>query len=266
MSLASFLTEPELRGLDVESPERIKLHVKILARKKMMLAVFKGFYKLCVNMDKKYFGDVEGSRVELGAGVSLFNKYYPEVKITDIKPADHLDAVIDAQKMDFEDNSVRALYGLNFFHHLPDPNLFFKECLRVLQPGGGCVLIEPYHGPIGAFMYKRLFATETFDTKEQAWDSASRGAMIGANQALSHNILIRDRKKFAELYPDIEIVKVTAISNYMRYLISGGLNFRQLWPNALSWLVVLAELLMYPFKGIFGLHYALVLRKKSSAQ
>lgn len=263
MSLASFLSEPELRGLDIESPERIKLHVKILARKKMMQSVFKAFYKLCMDMDKKYFGDTQGMRVELGAGVSRFNKYYPDVKITDIKPAEHLDAVIDAQRMDFADNSVRALYGLNFFHHLPDPNLFFKEFLRVVSPGGGCVLIEPYYGPIASFMYKRLFATETFDKKEAAWDSASRGAMIGANQALSHNILIRDRKKFTERYPDIEIVKVTAISNYLQYLISGGLNFRQLWPNFLSWMIVLAEWLLYPLKGTLGLHYAVVLRKKT---
>lgn len=262
MSLASFLTEPQLRGLKIDSPERIKLHVKILARKKMMLEVFKEFYKTCTDFDQKYFGNTSGIRVELGAGVSMFNKYYADVEITDIKPAEHLDAVIDAQKMDFKDSSVRALYGLNFFHHLSDPNLFFKEFLRVVQPGGGCVLIEPYYGPIASFFYKRLFTTETFDKKEQAWEFTSRGAMIGANQALLYNILIRDREKFGKLYPEIDIVVITPVSNYLRYLLSGGLNFRQLCPNELGWLVAWAEKILFPLRSILALHFAVVLRKK----
>jgi len=262
MSIANFLVEPELRGMDIESPKRIELHSKILARKKMMLEVFQMFYNICIKLDQQYLNDTPGLRIELGAGVSLFNKYYPDVKITDIKPAEHLDAVIDAQKMDFEDSSIHSFFGLNFFHHLPDPNLFFQELLRVVYPGGGCVLIEPYYGPVASFMYNKLFATEIFDKKEKSWNSVSRGAMIGANQALLYNILIRDRAKFLTLYPDLEILKVMPIPNFMRYLISGGLNFRQLCPNSFAWLVVLAEKILYPLKSIFALHYAVVLRKK----
>ncbi len=264
MNISQALAEPELKGLDMESPERIKIHAKILSRKKMMRNVFHEFYKTCISLDHKYFGEVSGQRVELGAGVSLFKHYYPEVKITDIKPAGHLDAVIDAQKMDFPDASLRSLFGLNFFHHLPDPNLFFQEFLRVVRPGGGCVLIEPYYGPMAGFMYKRLFATETFDKRDMQWESSARGAMLGANQALSHNIFIRDRKKFERLYPDIEIVLAKPMTNYLQYLISGGLNFKSLCPDALTWLVVLGEKLIYPVARLLALHYVIVLRRKAS--
>jgi SAM-dependent methyltransferase len=262
MSIFDYLAESELRGKDIESPDRIELHSKILARKKMVLDVFQMFYDICIQLDQQYFIDTPGLRVELGAGVSLFNKYYQDVIITDIKPAGHLNVVIDAQFMSFKDLSIHALFGINFFHHLPDPNRFFQELLRVVHTGGGCVLIEPYYGPIASMMYKRLFATETFDKKEKLWASNSRGAMIGANQALLHNIIIRDKMKFLDLYPNLEIIKVMTISNYIRYIVSGGLNFRQLCPNSLERLLVLSEKILYPLKDFFALHYAVVIRKK----
>lgn len=262
MNLSQALTEPELKGLDMESPERIKIHAKILSRKKIMRNVFHTFYKTCMSLDRKYFGEVSGQRVELGAGVSLFKQYYPDVKITDIKPAEHLDAIIDAQKMNFPDASVRSLFGLNIFHHIPNPDLFFKEVLRVIPAGGGCVLIEPYYGPVASFMYRRLFASETFDKRDPQWASEKRGAMLGANQALSHNIFIRDRKRFEEQYPEIEIVYHKPMTNYLQYLISGGLNFRSLCPDALAWLITLVEKILYPFSGWLALHYVIVLRKK----
>ena len=84
-------------------------------------------------------------RVEIGAGVSGFKALCPDLLTTDIMPAEHLDMVLDAHDMDLADNSVRAIFGINCFHHFRDPEAFFRELQRVLVPGGGCILVEPFH-------------------------------------------------------------------------------------------------------------------------
>ena len=254
------LSDPRLQGVDVDSPELLVVHRKIMMEKRIMREVFTEFYNSCIRYDEKYFSG-DGQRIEIGAGVSFFKEVYPEIIATDIKPAENLDRVLDALKMDLEDESVRAFYGLNCFHHFPSPDQFFKELQRTLIPGGGCVLIEPYYGPIAAKMYKSLFDTEVFEPEQKEWESDS-SIMHGANQALSYIVFVRDRKLFEDKYPDLEIVLVNPMTNYMRYLLSGGLNFRSLVPSVLSPLVKVVEWLITPLKKLFGLHYSIVIRKR----
>lgn len=255
-----FLADPRLKGVDVDSDELVKVHRQIMLEKPMMNQVFKCFYDFCMNTDKKYFSG-EGNRIEIGAGVSFFKDVYPEIISTDIKKADNLDKVLNALDMDLPDNSVRAFYGLNCFHHFPEPRKFFSEIERTLAKGGGCVLIEPYYGPVAAKMYKNLFDTEIFDTKQENWESES-GYMLGANQALSYIIFKRDKAKFEAEFPGLEIINTTVMNNYLRYLISGGLNFRSLLPSFMSPIIKFFETIFIPFNTILGLHYAIIIRKK----
>jgi len=260
--IRNILSDPRLEGVDVDSPELLVVHRKIMMEKRIMREVFTGFYNTCMAYDQKYF-TAEGQRIEIGAGVSFFKEVYPEIIATDIKPADNLDRVLDALNMDIDDNSVRAFYGLNCFHHFPSPDRFFKELERTLVPGGGCVLIEPYFGPVAAKMYKSLFDTETFDPNQKDWESDS-SVMYGANQALSYIVFVRDRKLFEEHYPDLEIVKIKPLPNYLRYLLSGGLNFRSLVPGFMSPVIQFMEWLISPLNRVLALHYSIVIRKKES--
>ena len=262
MNLRSLIMEPELLDMDVEDAERIKRHVKIIAKKPMLRGVFKEFYDKCISLDIRYFGDTKGKRVELGAGVSMFKTFYPEIMVTDIKPADHLDAIVDAQAMPFEDSSIRTLYGLSFFHHLPDPDLFFKEALRVLSPGGGFILLDPYYGPVASQFYKWLHATEIYDKSDPHWGSITRGAMRNANQALSYIVFQRDRKRFNTLFPDLEIVYEKPESNYLRYFFSGGLNYRSLLPNFFIGPLKLLEKALTPILPWTALYQMIVIRKR----
>lgn len=266
MRLRSWLSEPRIRSVDVDSQALIDAQRGILAGKPMLRGVFQEFYDTCIALDRRYFSG-QGWRIEIGAGASLFKYYHPEVISTDIKASPHLDEVVDALSMPYPAESVRAIFAINCFHHLPSPDRFFQELERVLVPGGGCVLIDPYFGPLARWVYPRLFATETFDMGQVDWQPAAgdpMGAMKGANQALSYVVLVRDRAIFRDRHPDLELVGMSPLPNYPRYLLSGGLNFRQLLPGATIGVLKVAERAMRPLARAFALHQVIVIRKRPS--
>lgn len=255
-----WLQEPMLQGVDVDGEDRIPAHRRILANKPMLKGVFDETYHKLMQLDAKHF-EGEGKQVEIGAGVSGFKDLYPDLVTTDVMPADHLDMVLDAHDMDLPDASVRAIYGIHCFHHFHDPDKFFRELERVLVPGGGCVLIEPYHGPVAARFFRDIFDSETFDRTQQDWESDS-SVMDNANQALSWIVFRRDRERFLKTHPDLEIVEEKWIRNYPRYLLSGGLNFRQLMPSFTIPLWKGIEWLLVPFGRWTALHHFIVLKKR----
>ena len=261
--IRTWLQEPRLIGVNPDSEEMLQIHSKVLYEKPMMKEVFSEFYDTCIQLDNKYFSQTKAKRVEIGAGVSFFKKKYPEIVSTDIKKAENLDMVVDAQNMPFENNSVRGIYGINCFHHFPNPNLFFNELDRVLEKGCGCVLIDPYYGTIAKRFYKKIFDTETFDMTQKEWVNESLGFMNGANQALSYIVFKRDKQKFEKMYPNLEIVVQKPLNNYMRYILSGGLNFRQILPSFFSPVIKFFEFLFIPLNSIFALHHIIVIRKKN---
>src|SRR5687768_9471234 len=151
----------------------------------MLRHLFADFYARCRALDEKYF-TTPGLRIEIGSGSSFMKEIYPDVITSDIKQLPFLDLVCMGEALPFEDASVRALYGINVFHHLPAPRDFFRELLRVLGSGGGAILIEPYHGPVARRVFSGLHASETFDTEAPSWETNSTGPMSAANQALSY--------------------------------------------------------------------------------
>jgi SAM-dependent methyltransferase len=261
-ALRDFLSDPSLKALDVDGTERLELHEKVLERKRMLREVFIEFHHSFHRLADRYF-KVQGLEVELGAGIAPMRNSYPEVLATDIVSTEQLDMALNAESMSLDDHSVKAFYGQNCFHHFPHPDRFFTELERTLIPGGGAILIEPFHGPFAAFLYKRLFKSEGFDMHFESWETPSTGPMNGANQALSYIVFVRDRKAFELKYPDLEIVHQEICGNYPRYLISGGLNFRQLLPDALIPLIKVIEKLLYPLRRVLALHHIVVIRRKS---
>ncbi len=259
--LHKFLIEKEVARLDVDSENRVEVHRAILERKALLKAVFNNFHDDMMHMDTSYFEDTVGLRLELGAGVYGIRESYPDVLASDIVDAPHLDQVVDAENMDFPDGSIRSIYGQNCFHHFPHPDKFFSELDRVLAPGGGAILLEPYHGPFASFLFKRLFATEGFDKKFPSWETPSTGPMNGANQALSYIVFVRDKADFNRKHPNLRVVHQHICKNYLSYLVSGGLNFRQLIPNSMIFIVEAVQFLLTPLAPLLGLHHITVIRK-----
>ncbi len=260
--IRDLLVEPRIRGVDVDSPDFLERRRDILASKPIMLSVFRDFYDLCIGLDERSFTG-SGSRVEIGAGASLFKQFYPDIIATDIVASPHLDLVVDALAMPFDAASVRAVYGINCFHHLPDPDRFFAELERVLVPGGGCILIDPFDGPFARWLYPRLFDSEGYDPDQVGWTvSNDVGVMSGANQALSHVVFVRDRAILDARHPGLELIGRRPLRNYPRYVLSGGLNFRQLVPAASLGLLRFGERISRRLVPIFAIHHVIVLRKR----
>ena len=258
--LLNLLQEPLMKNVDLDSEDRLLAHGKILKCKRMIREVFLEFHQLFHQLDEEYFS-ASGKKIELGAGASPIRNSYPDVLATDIVYSDNLDQVLNAEKINLPDNTIRAFYGQNCFHHFPHPELFFKEIDRVLAPGGGVILLEPYYGFFASFIFKRLFKNEGFDKKYLSWEAPISGPSSGANQALSYIVFIRDRDRFEKQYPSLKIVHQELCQNHLKYLLSGGLNFRQLLPDFLIPVVHIFQFLLIPFNRWIALHHIIVIRK-----
>ncbi len=260
--IANWLNLDSLPEQELNTNTRLQAHKRVLQKKPMLEAVFREFHETFLYYDCRHFGETPGLRVELGAGVFPVRESFPEVLATDVVMAPHLDRELDAANMDLASGSVRALYAQNVFHHVPDVEAFFREAIRVIKPGGGVILIEPYYGVAASFLYPRMFVSETFDKRMKGWKAPIQGPMSGANQALSFIVFVRDRLQFEELYPELEIVTEEPLSNYLRYIASGGLNFHQLLPNWMGGFVKGVESAFWPIRSILALHNLIVIRRR----
>lgn len=263
--IRKLLREPALRQVELDSPSSTVLQREILLRKPLLAELFNDFYRQCRELDERYFRDTPGRRVELGAGSSLMNRAYPDVVLSDVKPLPFVDLVASGLELPFRSTSLRALYAINVFHHLPDVRLFFEEALRVLHPGGGVVLIEPFYSGVASWLYKRLHATEFFDRSVEEWAyQEAIGPMSKANQALSYIVFVRDRSLYERLFPELEIVYQKPHTQ-ARYFCSGGVNYRCLLPAPLTGLAGILESLLTPFNAFLALQHTVVLRKKGDS-
>lgn len=259
--LFDLLRDPSIEDVNIDGEDRLVAHSRMLARKQMLREVFTEFHHTFRMLDEKYFS-APGTRIELGAGIAPIRDSYSDVLATDVVPGPHLDRVLDAENMNLPDGSVRVIYGQNCFHHFPHPDRFFSELDRVLALGGGVILLEPYYGPFAIFLFKRLFKTEGFDKEFPLWETPVVGPMSGANQALSYIVFVRDRADFERKHPRLKIVHQELCQNHFKYLLSGGLNFRQLVPDWMGPAINFFQATLSPFNRWLSLHHIVVIRKQ----
>lgn len=255
----------EFLQIKYDNNNRMEAHKYALSIKPILRDIFTEFHDLYDQLAKRFFVDVSGIDVELGAGVFPVKMSYKNVLASDVILAQHLDAVFNAERIPFVDCMTRSIFCQNSFHHFANPDCFFDEAIRILKPGGGIVLIEPFYGFFASILYKNLFDSEIFD-KNGSWKTEISNHMHGANQALSYIVFFRDRKLFEEKYPELELVFSRPIGNFLRYIFSGGLNFRQIIPNPLIPLLRVIEWILSPLHNLFALHYVIVVRKKVGFQ
>ena len=254
------IREKSLLQMNADGDERIEAHNNILHKKLKLQLVFDENFQRMESLAALFF-DAEGLKIELGSGAVSMKKNNSSIQTSDIVDSIYNDLTLDAQNMQLEGNSVAMFFAQNVFHHFNDPEKFFGELMRVLKPGGGVVMLEPYFSPLAQIIYKNFIPGETFDKTQLSWASDRAGPMVGANQALSYIVFNRDKEKFQTLYPDLEISFTCIQNNYLRYIFSGGLNFQKLLPDAFDPILRLFEFLLTPFNSLFGIHYIIVLKR-----
>jgi SAM-dependent methyltransferase len=261
MGLRELLIDPGVASIDVDSVDRIVKHRELLLRKRMIREVFFEIYALLRDAETRFFGAAKGRKIEIGSGSSLLKTVMPEVELTDLVPFEGLDRVVDAMNMPYEDGSLKTVFGIHCFHHLSDPYRFLSEIERVCSRGGGAILVDPYFGPVASLVFKQLFTNEHFDKSGPAVVDRS-GPMSDANQALSYVVFKREIDSFTRKFPNLELVSMEPIGNYLRYLVSGGVNFRQLLPDLSIPALKLMESALRPFRYTLALHHIIVVRKR----
>lgn len=257
MGILSALRLPYMSEMDLDDPQTTVIRSKIIQEKVFLKNLYIDFYTFFKNslagLPKKR------KLVELGSGGGFIKDIIPDVVTSDVIDLPDVDLKFSGTNMPFKNKSVDRFFMLNVIHHIYDPRLFFKEVDRCLKNKGKLVAIEPANTLWSSFIYQNFHHDEDFDPKG-GWILKSQKALSSANGAIPWIIFIRDRKKFKKLFPNLRIRKIIPHSP-IRYLVSGGLSYRQLLPSWTYPIVKGIEDLASPLSKYTGMFYTIEIEK-----
>lgn len=255
--LMNFLRLHDLDFADDES--RLKFHKNILISKPILKTLFTDMNFFTHSQINKHIKTDLSRALEIGSGVHPFTSEMCEVITSDLAFNPELNLVVDAQNLCIKHNSLDLVIGQFVFHHFSDPVGALNELNKVLTKGALLVLIEPANTILGKILFPVMHKSEYYDTTAD-WRNQSRGTMENANQALSYIYFNRDKERFIQEFQDYEILEDSLLIPFgLRYIASGGLNFRQLLPDFMFNSVL--KFLDKRF-NFFAVHWIIILRKK----
>lgn len=243
--------------IDFDSDEATEASYRILREKKCLRDIYEETYRMMVDAQAKHL--TPGRDVlEIGSGGGFIKDIYPYVITSDVKKS-RSDLTLSAESLPFPDQSLDAIFAMHVLHHIPDVRKFFGEAVRTLRPGGGLILIEPYHGPLARYIYKRVHP-EPFDEHAPNWTLDPGGPMSGSNQAMSYLVFKRDYNEFRQQFPTLRLVKKRPFG-FARYIATGGLWLKPRIPSIGFPILRGLEFLLRPAMPWIALHHMLVVRK-----
>ena len=241
-----FWQHPLTRGIEIDSPESFEIHRRLLQINPLLNRLYLKWYRQCLPAYEETKG-LEGDMIEIGSGVGFLEQVIPGLVKTDVAPNPCASKVLDAMKMDYGDNELRAIFAVGVLHHLSHPRAFLAEAERCLQPGGRVVLVEPSNNFPVRFLVQHLDHYEYFDDKIEDWINGSAGRLSHANNALPWVIFVRDRSRFEKEFPDLKILNIR-YHTVLGYLVTGGMTYRPFLPSFAAPLIdLIDECLARPF-------------------
>ncbi len=257
---SSFWTEPRLRGLALGSDEWFLAQKQILRTKAPIRASYERWYD--EQLKDLATAPAGGKVLELGSGAGFLKERLPEVITSDFVAgvAEH---VIDARKLPFADGSLRGILMSHVFHHIPEPEAFFREAQRALVPGGVVSMIEVAHSSLSRIVFGRMHP-EPYRPDAPDWRFPTTGSPYDSNQAMSWIVFVRDRARFEREFPGLRIESIRPLP-WLVYLFCGGVMRRSMIPAPLLPLARLADRITTSlFSPWVGLHWVITLRKVAS--
>ena len=104
--LKARLELPEVRGIDHDSPELIRIHRELIQRKPFLRSLYREHYR---ELKKCLDGAPAGPIIEIGSGGGFLKEILPAVVTTDLEPDPDLDRAMTAESLDFPDGSLAAI-------------------------------------------------------------------------------------------------------------------------------------------------------------
>ena len=232
----------------LDSPARIAEIRAIIDRKPSL----KQFYREIYRRYAECLGRCpsRGLALELGSGGGFAGELVPELITSDVLPYEGVDRVVDATRLPFGDESLRFIGMTNVFHHIPDVERFFREAERCLATGGRILIVDQHPGFISRPLLKYLHH-EPYAPGVEEWRFATTGPLSGANGALPWIVFVRDRERFARLFPRLCVVCYRPHTP-LRYWLAGGLKRWDLIPGRAIGIISALERLLLRCSPDFG--------------
>ena len=232
---------------------------RVIASRPLVRRTYDRWYNTMLSDARSVDGHEDAPMLEIGSGSGYINAFDSSIITSDIVPGS-ADMIIDAQRLPFADNSLRAIFLTHVFHHIPDVRLFMREALRTLVDGGIMSIIDIAHTPLARLLFGNDALEDYYLPPAGAWHLDSSRRADGANQALAWVVFGRDRSIFEAEFPDLRL-ECSDHLPWLGYLCSGGVTRRNLVPSmfsgAIAWLDQLAE----AANGAGSLHRHIRLRK-----
>ena len=255
--MLGWLKEPALEGLQPGSPEFFFAQKALILGRPLLKRCYDDWYRRLLS-DARSAG-APGALLELGSGGSYLKALEPSIVTSDVS-AGIAEQVIDARRLPFPDQSIRALLLTHVFHHIPDVDAFFREAQRALVPGGVISMIEVAHTPFARFFF-RNFHHEPYDDHQADWRFDQSDSMMDSNQALSWIVFERDRGLFEKRYSGFRI-EALELMPWFTYFVSGGVTMRYFIPRYMNPLLQGIERILAPAASLFSLYWHIRIRRK----
>jgi len=191
--------------------------------------------------------------LEIGSGAGLIKKFI-NCTTSDIVKNEFIDRQEDACNLSFNDLSLDNIIGIDIFHHLNNPDNFFREAARVLRSIGRIVLIEPYISTV-SFIARKLFHHEKISFK--------RLAKLGDNpeEANLASPTILFKKDWQNV--NFKVIEIR-YQDVLAYPLSGGFSKMKFAPNFLAPAILQLDKCLSKFGWLnkfFGFKMIIVLEK-----